>query len=71
MHYSLSDVVRQLEDGQSLLWNFDTFSDIPAEQLVIELSGPQPFSQENTKLWGFGFNGDMTIENGKIVWLAN
>ena len=71
VHYSLSDVVRQLEDGQSLLWNFDTFSDIPAEQLVIELSGPQPFSQENTKLWGFGFNGDMTIENGKIVWLAN
>lgn len=68
--YTLSNLVRELEDGQALLWNFDTFSDIPAENLAVEISGPESFTHENTKLWGFGFDGDIELVNGQVVWKA-
>ncbi|MEG0475123.1 MAG: hypothetical protein RR548_05425 [Carnobacterium sp.] len=55
--YTLSNLVRELEDGQALLWNFDTFSDIPAENLTVEITGFEPFTEENVRFWGFGFDG--------------
>src|SRR5699024_2359286 len=33
--YTLSNVVRNLNDGQGLLWNFDTFLGIPTEDLTL------------------------------------
>lgn len=68
--YSLSNLVRELEDGQALLWNFDTFSDIPAENLTVEITGPEPFTEDSTRLWGFGFEGDIQLVNGSVVWQA-
>ncbi|GIO21260.1 hypothetical protein J18TS1_43600 [Oceanobacillus oncorhynchi subsp. incaldanensis] len=69
--YTLSDLVRNLEDGQAMLWNFDTFSDIPAQNLTVEISGFQPFTQENVNFWGFGFDGDIQLEGDRIVWESN
>ncbi|WP_035054213.1 DUF2207 domain-containing protein [Carnobacterium pleistocenium] len=68
--YALSNLVRELEDGQGLLWNFDTFSDIPAEDLTVEITGFEPFTEENVRFWGFGFEGDMQLEGNTIVWRA-
>lgn len=68
--YSLSNLVRELEDGQALLWNFDTFSDIPAENLTMEIAGPAPFTEEDVRFWGFGFDGDIQLVNGNIIWEA-
>lgn len=68
--YTLSNLVRELEDGQALLWNFDTFSDIPAENFTLEISGPGPFTEENTRFWGFGFDGNSQLVNGNVVWEA-
>lgn len=69
--YTLSDLVRNLEDGQAMLWNFDTFSDIPAQNLTVEISGFQPFTQETVNFWGFGFDGDMQLIGDRIVWESN
>ncbi len=60
-----------MEDGQGLLWNFDTFSDIPAENLTVEITGFEPFTKENVRFWGFGFEGDIQLEGNKIVWKAD
>lgn len=68
--YTLSNLVRELEDGQGLLWNFDTFSEIPAENLTVEITGFEPFTEENVRFWGFGFEGDIQLEGNKIVWEA-
>lgn len=68
--YTLSNLVRELEDGQALLWNFDTFSDIPAENLTVEISGFEPFTTENVRFWGFGFEGDLQLEGDTVVWKA-
>jgi len=69
--YTLSNLVRELEDGQGLLWNFDTFSDIPAQNLSVNIQGYEPFTQENVNFWGFGFEGNMNLRNGDIVWTAD
>lgn len=69
--YTLSNLVRELEDGQGLLWNFDTFSSIPAENLTLEITGPEPFTEDNARFWGFGFEGDIQNEGGRIVWEAS
>lgn len=68
--YTLSNLVRELKDGQALLWNFDTFSDIPAENLTVKITGFEPFTKENIRLWGFGFEGDMQLESETVVWRA-
>lgn len=68
--YALSNLVRELEDGQGLLWNFDTFSDIPAEKLTVKITGFEPFTEENVRFWGFGFEGDIQLEGNTIVWEA-
>lgn len=68
--YSLSNLVREAEDGQALLWNFDTFSDIPAENLTVEISGFEPFTEDNVRFWGFGFEGDIQLVDGRVVWEA-
>lgn len=68
--YTLSNLVRELEDGQALLWNFDTFSDIPADNVTVELSGVEPFTEEDVRFWGFGFDGDIQLVDGSVVWEA-
>lgn len=66
--YTLSNLVRDLEDGQGMQWNFDTFSDIPAQNLTVEISSFEPLTQETVNFWGFGFEGDMQLEGDRIVW---
>lgn len=68
--YSLSNLVRELEDGQALLWNFDTFSDIPADNLTVEIAGVEPFTEDDVRFWGFGFDGDIQLVDGTIIWEA-
>lgn len=68
--YTLSNLVRELEDGQAMLWNFDTFSDIPAENLTVNIKGFEPFTKENVRLWSFGFEGDLQLEGETVVWRA-
>lgn len=69
--YTLSNLVRELDDGQALLWNFDTFSNIPADNLRLTISGYEPFTQEDVRFWGFGFEGDIQLIDEEIVWQAS
>lgn len=66
--YTLSNVVRNLEDGQALLWNFDTFLGTPTDNLTLTLDSPLGLTQENTNFWGYGFRGDLQMEGDQIVW---
>jgi uncharacterized membrane protein YgcG len=68
--YTLSNVVRNLNDGQGLLWNFDTFLGIPTEDLTLTIDSPVGLSQDNTNFWGYGFDGDIQMQGEKIVWTS-
>ncbi|GEM03066.1 hypothetical protein HMI01_00540 [Halolactibacillus miurensis] len=70
--YTLSDLVRQLEDGQSLNNNFfDGEGSINPEEVSITVTGPISFTQDNTRIWGFGFNGEVYLEEGDLVGWSN
>ena len=68
--YTLSNVVRNLNDGQGLLWNFDTFLGIPTEDLTLTIDSPVGLSQDNTNFWGYGFDGDIQMQGEQIVWTS-
>src|SRR5699024_7202346 len=66
--YKLSNLVRGLEDGQALFWNFDTFLSLPTDRMTLEIRAPFPLDEEVLSYYGFGFEGPMEIENGRIQW---
>lgn len=70
LSYTLSNVVRNLEDGQSMLWNFHTSPGIPPENLDITVRSGFDFSQDSVDFWGFGMEGDIELLDGDINWQA-
>ncbi|AKG73867.1 DUF2207 domain-containing protein [Salinicoccus halodurans] len=69
VNYTLENVVRNLEDGQSLYWNFDTFSDLPTEDFTMNVTSEVPLG-EDMRFWGFGFEGDINRSGDGITWNA-
>lgn len=69
VHYTLENAVRNLEDGQSLYWNFDTFTDLPTDNFTMNVTSAVPFD-ENIQFWGFGFEGDINQEDDSILWTS-
>lgn len=66
--YTISGMVRQLEDGQGMNWKlFDGEGNINPDMMTITVGGPKEFTTDDTKIWGFGFEGEVFLENGKLV----
>lgn len=65
--YTLTNLVRQLEDGQSLYWNFNSFGDILPEAMSIEISGPFEFESDNSRIWAFGYEGQIEWLDGNVI----
>lgn len=68
VEYTLSNLVRNLEDGQALFWNFDSFLSLPTDRLTLEISAPFLLEDSMLGYYGFGFEGPMTIEEGRLQW---
>ncbi|SFK34908.1 Predicted membrane protein [Marinilactibacillus piezotolerans] len=68
--YTITNMVRQLEDGQALNWNFNTYGEIAPEAMSLTINGPFAFNQENVDIWGFGYEGVVELENGRLTSAA-
>lgn len=68
LSYSLSNMVRELKDGQALFWNFDTFLSHPADRMTLEVHAPFPLEEEVLDFYGFGFEGPIEIVDGHLEW---
>ncbi len=66
--YSLSNLVRSLDDGQALFWDFDTFTSLPTDKLTIELRTPFPLEEAVLDYYGFGFEGPLELSDGTLKW---
>lgn len=70
--YTMTNMVRQLEDGQGMNWQFfNGKGNIPPEEVTIRIAGPQSFDQDNTLIWGFGFDGEVYLEDGELTGWSN
>lgn len=60
VHYTVHGMVRQMTDGQSMYWTFyNSDTNTPPEKALMRLSAPFPMTADNTKIWGFGFGGNI------------
>ena len=67
--YTMTNVVKGLEDYDMLHMQFVSPGlSSPPKHVKVTISGEnQTFSEDNTRIWGFGFNGTMTFQTGKVV----
>jgi len=68
LSYSLSNLVRELNDGQALHWNFDTFLSLPTDRMTLEVTAPFNLENEVLDFYGFGFEGPIDINEGTLEW---
>src|SRR5690625_518564 len=68
VQYALSNMVRELEDGQAMFWNFDTFLSLPTDRMTLEVRAPFPLEAEVLDFYGFGFEGPLEMEQGVLQW---
>lgn len=66
--YTLSNLVRELDDGQALFWNFDSFLSLPTEQMTLEVFADFDLSEDLQELYGFGFEGPLDLVDGAVQW---
>ena len=69
VQYTLDNMVRNLDGGQSLYWNFDTFTGLRTESFRLEITSDVPF--DDVRYWGFGVVGDIGMEDETIIWEAD
>ena len=66
--YTLSNLVRELDDGQALFWNFDSFLSLLTEEMTLEVYADFDLSEDLEELYGFGFEGALDFIDGKVQW---
>lgn len=66
--YTLSNMVRELDDGQALFWNFDSFLSLPTDAMTLEVFADFDLSEDLEEFYGFGFEGALDLEDGRVQW---
>ena len=67
--YALTNLVRDLEDGQALFWNFDSFLSFPTEQVTLKIKTDFDLDEKLLDYYAFGFEGEMGINSdGVFEW---
>lgn len=55
-----------------VFWRFSNpGTDIPPERVKVTIMSDNEFSEDNEKIWGFGFAGDVQFLDGKVVATSN
>ncbi|MFP5521841.1 DUF2207 family protein [Peptococcus simiae] len=72
VHYTIHGIVRQLTDGQSMFWTFyNSNTNTPPERASLEVRAPFSMTADNTKIWGFGFEGQVNFDqDGRVIGQA-
>lgn len=67
VEYTITDFIKQLEDAQVLFWRFvNDETNIPPENVTIEIKSEKHFNEDDEKIWAFGYPGDVHFVEGTI-----
>jgi len=68
LSYTITNFVKELEDdSQILFWRFvNDATNIPPEKVQVTIEADHEFTPENEKVWAFGFEGQIHVQNGKV-----
>lgn len=68
LEYTVTNFIKELEDSQILFWRFaNDQTNIPPEKVRLSIQSKYNFNEENQKIWGFGFEGQLGFNNGMIL----
>src|SRR5699024_5082430 len=68
VEYTITDFVKQLEDDQMIFWRFvNDKTNIPPEDVTVEIETDKGFNKDTEKIWAFGFEGDIHFLGDRIV----
>ena len=65
--YDISNFVQQYSDVQGFNYAFFSEMDVEVQNVRVELDAPVDLSANNSKIWGFGYNGTVKFINGNVV----
>lgn len=68
IEYTITNFVKQYQDKQAIFWKFiNDGLNIPPEQARVTLRSPIAFTDANSHIWAFGYEGDILFKEGTIV----
>lgn len=68
LEYTVTDFIKELDDGQILLWKFvNDGTNIPPQKVTLSITSDINFNEEDQKVWAFGFDGDVNFIDGKVI----
>ena len=65
LNYTITNFVTQYTDAQGIYFNFLKF-DMDISNAHITIHSDTEFSKDNTKIWGFGYEGNVIFSDGNI-----
>lgn len=72
LEYTVTNFVEQLTDSQMVFWQFvNPDTNIPPESVKVTIMSDNKFTEENEKIWGFGFDGNVAFTDGTVVATSN
>lgn len=71
LKYTINNFVTQYEDVQGIYFNLLNLNQKTTEVVDIKIRANTKFSLDNSKIWGFGYDGQIIFENGNIVLKTN
>lgn len=68
LQYTVTDFIKQLDDSQMLFWQFvNDETNIPPKRVTVEIEADKPLTEDEERIWAFGFEGDIHFEDDKII----
>lgn len=70
--YRITNAVKNLNDAQMFFFRLinDDLSEPPLLAKAT-IKGPQPFTQDDVRMWAFGFEGNINLVDGNVVLESN
>src|SRR5690625_1672046 len=68
IEYTITNFIKQLQDGQILFWRFvNDQTNIPPEEVTVVIETDSQLNQSTEKIWAFGFDGEINFADGKVI----
>ncbi|MBO5477795.1 MAG: DUF2207 domain-containing protein [Clostridia bacterium] len=68
LEYDIEGLVQQLNDAQTIYFSFMPEDMNPSPKSVkITIDSDTEFTEENAKIWAYGYDGEINFENSNIV----
>lgn len=68
VEYTVTNFVKEFQNRQGVFWQFvNDMTNIPPQNVVVTIESHESFTNDNSNIWAFGYEGEINFENNKIV----